>query len=371
MSSGQTEIGSLINAKGQINSILRGLMAYVQQLENANCSSDPDLIEPLLAISASVRDMSSLVQTKLPNAVEEGIEIQEGLDNGGWPKFERQFVHDLRNPLGVVIGYSEILEETLEELSEEEGGVVWMDDLKENVQIFSGQLQHFNKSLDSFFPQRAKIDVSRSTLIPMADSPRPLRTPAPQGLNDQVLIASNQTLSEIQRAITEYQQEAPRVLVVDDKQSNRELLCSMLRREGLVGEEAANAEEALSLLETRDYDLILLDLVMPGVTGYDLLLQLKESPKWRRLPILMISGDNEIESAIRCIEVGAEDFLQKPFNRVLLKARISASIEKKYLADEMEALPPEFTTTPMAIMDYAKLRDRIRTCEQEKDKLDG
>ena len=104
-----------------------------------------------MAISSSVRDMVSLVQTNLPSDSNAGQLIRERLDEGGRHKFERKFVHDIRNPLGVVLGYSEILEETLEELSEEEGGIAWMDSLKENVIIFSAQLQHFNKSLDGFF----------------------------------------------------------------------------------------------------------------------------------------------------------------------------------------------------------------------------
>ena len=364
MQGSHTEIRQLIDAKSKITSILKGLASYVQQLESGNYSSDPDLIEPLLAISSSVRDMVHLIQSKLPSTIEEGEALEASLDEGGWHRFERKFVHDLRNPLGVVLGYSEILEETLEELSEEEGGVAWMDSLRENVTIFSNQLQHFNKSLDSFFPQRTHLDVSRSTLIPMAETSRPLRTPAPQAAQPVHFLSSNQTLSEIQKAITEYQQEAPRVLVVDDKQSNRDLLCSMLRREGLVGEEASSAEEALNLLEDRDYDLILLDLVMPGVTGYDLLLQLKESPRFRRLPVLMISGDNELDSAIRCIELGAEDFLQKPFNRVLLKARISACIGKKHLADEMEAQNERYKSLLHRILPAAVVK-RLDSGEQQ------
>ena len=365
------EIESLIDVKGKINSVLRGLAVYVQQLENGNFSSDPDLTEPLVAISSSVKDMVTLVQTKLPSNQSEGLQISENLDEGGWHKFERKFVHDIRNPLGVVLGYSEILEETLEELSEEEGGVLWMDNLRENVLIFSTQLQHFNKSIDSLFPQRTQLSVNRSTLIPMSDTPRVIRTPAPAKATDSFFMPENQTLSEIQKAITEYQQEAPRVLVIDDSQSNRDLICSMLRREGLIGEEAGNAEEALKRLEEKEFDLILLDLVMPGVTGYDLLLQLKASDKWKRLPILMISGDSEIESAIRCIEVGAEDFLQKPFNRVLLKARIGACIEKKYLADEMEAQNKRYKSLLNRILPAAVVKRLDRGEQQIADRFES
>lgn len=344
--------------------VLRGLSSNVVHLEGSNLSRDPDLVEPLLAISSGVNDMVKLISLRLPATLEEGIQLGETLDEGGWHKFERKFVHDLRNPLGVVLGYSELLEETLEELSEEENGIPWMDSLRESVQVFADQLQHLNKLLDELFTaQRSKLDLHKTTLIPMAETARHFRTPAPSSPKREVL-TSSQTLSEIAFAINEYQQEVPRVLVIDDNQSNRDLLCSMLRREGLIGEEAGSAAEALVKLEDTQYDVILLDLVMPEVTGYDLLLQLKSSPRWQRLPVLIISGDNELDSAIRCIEVGAEDFLQKPFNRVLLKARISASIDKKRLVDEMEAQNERYKSLLNRILPAAVVR-RLDAGEQQ------
>ena len=119
----------------------------------------------------------------------------------------------------------------------------------------------------------------------MSDSPRPLRTPAPFKPTTNILIHENQTLSEIQKAITEYQQETSRVLVVDDSQSNRDLLCSMLRREGLIGEEAWFGRRCSPKNRRKRFRLNLTRFGHPGVTGYDLLLQLKESPRWRSLPI--------------------------------------------------------------------------------------
>ena len=366
------EIESLIVAKRKIEMILRGLMVQVQQLETGNLSKDPDLVEPLLAISNSIRDMVMLIEQKLPSTLDEGLALSQQLDDGGWHKFERKFVHDLRNPLGVGLGYSELLEETLEEISEEEGGVAWMDNLKDSVVIFAEQLQHFNKSLEGLFPQRGKLDSHRTTLIPMSEAPRPNRTPPPvRAHTSQNLLSSSITLSEIQQAISQYQQEVPRVLVIDDSQSNRELLCSMLRREGLIGEEAASAEEALEYLNKNTYDLVLLDLVMPGITGYDLLLKLKDSPRWRRLPVLIISGDNEVESAIRCIEVGAEDFLLKPFNRVLLKARISACIDKKRLADEMVEQNKRYKSLLNRILPAAVVQRLDRGEQQIADRFES
>ena len=124
------------------------------------------------------------------------------------------------------------------------------------------------------------------------------------------------------------------ILVVDDNADNRYTLCRRLRREGYGDlEEAANGREALERLETRPFDLVLLDIMMPELDGVQVLERLKAHETWRHIPVIMISALSEFESVVRCIELGAEDYLSKPFNSVLLKARVSASLERKRLHD--------------------------------------
>ncbi|MEL6355264.1 MAG: response regulator, partial [Cyanobacteria bacterium J06627_28] len=128
-------------------------------------------------------------------------------------------------------------------------------------------------------------------------------------------------------------QQAGHLLVVDDNQNNRELLSRQLIRQGYRVETAINGEQALAKISNQSYDLILLDILMPELNGYDVLHQLMQHKDWRRIPVIMISALDEIDSVVRCIERGAADYLTKPFNPVILNARISACLEKKRLHD--------------------------------------
>jgi len=123
------------------------------------------------------------------------------------------------------------------------------------------------------------------------------------------------------------------ILIADDDTGNRDLLRRRLEFEGHAVVEARNGQEVLTFLKDHACDLILLDLMMPQMDGLQTLARLKQEPQWRELPVIMISALDELRSVVRCIEMGAEDYLPKPFNRVLLRARIGASLEKKWLRD--------------------------------------
>jgi len=130
----------------------------------------------------------------------------------------------------------------------------------------------------------------------------------------------------------------PTILVVDDDENNRYTLIRRLGREGYTEVvEAHDGLQALNALATRPVDLILLDVMMPKMDGYQVLEHLKAEPALRDIPVIMISAVDALESVVRCIELGAEDYLQKPFNATLLRARIGASLEKKRLRDQAAA----------------------------------
>jgi class 3 adenylate cyclase/CheY-like chemotaxis protein len=118
------------------------------------------------------------------------------------------------------------------------------------------------------------------------------------------------------------------ILVVDDNEGNRELLARRLVRDGHRVLAASNGKAALETLAGEPVDLVLLDVMMPEMNGYEVLQHLKADPALRDMPVLMISSLDEIDSVVRCIELGAEDYLPKPFNPVLLRARIGACLEK-------------------------------------------
>jgi sigma-B regulation protein RsbU (phosphoserine phosphatase) len=128
------------------------------------------------------------------------------------------------------------------------------------------------------------------------------------------------------------------LLLVDDNEDNRYTLMRRLTREGYTNlTTATNGHEALDLLQVKPFELVLLDIMMPDMNGYEVLERMKASAELRNIPVIMISALSEIDSVIRCIELGAEDYLPKPFNPTLLRARIGASLEKKRLRDEVRA----------------------------------
>src|SRR5574341_174904 len=130
-----------------------------------------------------------------------------------------------------------------------------------------------------------------------------------------------------------------RILVVDDNKINRMMLTHALKEQGHQVATAENGQQALDLLRgdggsSPSFDVVLLDIVMPETDGYQTLAQMKKEDALRHIPVIVISALDEIGSVVRCIEMGAEDYLPKPFNPVLLRARIGASLEKKRLRDK-------------------------------------
>lgn len=127
------------------------------------------------------------------------------------------------------------------------------------------------------------------------------------------------------------------VLVVDDNEVNRDVLLRRLERDGHVVNLAENGAKALAILENEPCDLVLLDIMMPEMNGFQTLERIRADARWADLPVIMISSLDEMDSVIRCIEMGAEDYLPKPFDPVLLRARVGACLEKKRLREERAA----------------------------------
>ncbi|HEX9118753.1 MAG TPA: response regulator [Anaerolineae bacterium] len=127
--------------------------------------------------------------------------------------------------------------------------------------------------------------------------------------------------------------EGGEILVVDDNRMSRLKLALSLQQQGHRVSAAEDGRQALDMLCAGRYDVVLLDIVMPGMDGYQVLERMKSDSALRDIPVIVISALDEVESAVRCIEIGAEDYLPKSFNPVLLRARLNASLQKKKLRD--------------------------------------
>jgi len=219
--------------------------------------------------------------------------------------------HDLRTPVNAILGYSEMLIED----AETAGGKSALDDLKrihaagEKLLAVIDDIVRLSSGAEAATGTR-EPDTQVSTMIASA-------------------VSSLRTLDEQEKKAS----EGGRILVVDDNEINRDVLSRRLVRQGFTPISAQNGREALERLRAEPFDLVLLDILMPEMNGYQVLDELKRDPVLRHVPVIMISALDEIDSVVRCIEIGAEDYLPKPFNPVLLRARIGASLEKKRLRD--------------------------------------
>jgi len=127
------------------------------------------------------------------------------------------------------------------------------------------------------------------------------------------------------------------VLIVDDNEMNRDTLARRLRQQGCRYEMAENGAEAIAMIQPHKYDLVLLDIMMPEVDGYSVLSHLKNDPELKSLPVIMISAVEEMESVMKCMELGADDYLTKPLDPNLLKAAVDRCVRSKV---SLPAEPP-------------------------------
>lgn len=225
-----------------------------------------------------------------------------------------RLIHDLRTPLNQIIGYSELLIEQ----RREQGS----DDFTIDLQKIRGAgRQLLARINDNFHPTSAPEPAA----IVGSLAEHPLRSAmeagaealSENGATGQATASAGQGL----------------VLVVDDIEANRDVLTRRLERQGYQVAIAENGRQALERLRAETFDLVLLDIMMPEMDGYEVLQHLKADEVLRHIPVIMISALSELDSVVRCIEMGAEDYLPKPFNPILLKARIGACLEKKRLRD--------------------------------------
>jgi class 3 adenylate cyclase/CheY-like chemotaxis protein len=205
--------------------------------------------------------------------------------------------------------------------------------LKEKAGMASPEARHDRRNIIGAIRGYSEMLLEDSEVLPAAVRAHLLQilaaaknepTPAPESATQA-------------KSVTLLPSEEPGViLAVDDLPENRELVSRLLQKTGHTVISAESGEEALELLDTMGVDVVLLDLVMPGIGGAEVLKRLKDDERLRATPVVMISGQQDMDQIVMCIEAGADDYLLKPFNPVLLQARISAGIERKRWHDREE-----------------------------------
>ncbi len=123
------------------------------------------------------------------------------------------------------------------------------------------------------------------------------------------------------------------ILVIEDNEMNRKLLARRLEKEGYRVAKAEDGYLGLGMLEVKEFDLVMLDLLMPNVDGFEVLDKMQAHPEWKNIPVIVITSINDVDTAAECLKKGAADYLTKPFHSVILLARVASTLEKKYLRD--------------------------------------
>lgn len=270
-----------------------------------------DIRQNLYAALAAMRSRAEVVEQALadePTALADAQRITTALmaldellaaaaDTVGDTELSR-LRHDQRNSIGVVEGYAEIL---LEDIAGEADCRVALDEIRDLSRQFQQALEKLRCPTELGGVADPVSDIFKSFRRGLASGPR------------NSLPAT--------------------ILVVDDNDSGRELLAQQLQRQDYLVVEASSGERCLEVMRGAAPDLVLLDLIMPGLNGYEVLQTIRADDELRRIPVVVISGVQDEAGAIHCIDAGASDYLIKPVNATLLSARVSALLERKVWQD--------------------------------------
>ena len=296
---------ALSNIRHNLRTPLNQIIGYSEMLQEEGEDLGLDAYVPdLQKIHSAGNQLLALINDNVSSArVESGKLDLESLQR------------DSRTLLDLIIGYSELCQED----ADEKRHGTFIADLKKIRKAAQTLLGLFN---DSQFLQPLSASARKANLLTKPGLRESVVTSIPP--LDEAPVAGTQSMVGL-------------ILVVDDNEMNRDMLGRRLERQGHTVLEAENGRKALEILESVKVDLVLLDILMPELDGMQTLEMLKAHKTNRYTPVVMLSALDELDKVVRCIEIGAEDYLPKPFNPVLLNARIGACLEKKRLRDQEQA----------------------------------
>ncbi len=293
---------ALGHIRHELRTPINGIIGYSEML--LEDVTGEELVADLTRIREAGRQLLDRVDTLLLRDASPD-ELPEELES-----FAEQVRLDLRTPVSAVVGYAEMLLESCEE-----GG------------------------RDELVPDLERIRTSATRLLERSEDIVRLATQsdAAAGLGESEAL-TEQVLSKIKTVSGGALPEAEgRLLVVDDNETNRDLISRQLARFGYTVATAVDGKEALDRLQQEDFDLVLLDVIMPRMDGVETLTRLRQEDRLADTPVIMLSSLNELDSAVRCIEMGAADYIAKPVQASLLEARIAAALEVRDLRSREHA----------------------------------
>jgi signal transduction histidine kinase len=324
----------LAHLRHELRTPINAIIGYGEMLlEDAAERGQENVVSDLQKIRAAGGELLALVNDILAQD-----KIESGTLDGDLESFSVRLRHDLLTPINAVIGYSEMLLE--------DAAAQGAEDFIPDLQKIHAAAQRF-LTLISDVVALSRVRGGAMSLDLMA------RSDASEMIQD--VVTTIRPLAEGETRAS----EQGLILIVDDNEINRDLLSRRLERQGYTVAVADSGHRALEMLAAEKFDLVLLDILMPEMNGYQVLERLKADERLRHIPVIMLSSLDELDSIVRCIEMGAEDYLSKPFNPVLLRARIDASLEKKRLRDREVYLFEQLQENYKRLQELESLRDSL------------
>lgn len=306
----------LATIRHELRTPINGILGYSEMLledEEETGAAESDLAPDLRRIHDAGAQLLVLV-----NEVLDPARLGDGKDLD-MDSFVATLRRNLRTPITTIIGYSELL---VEDATAAERG-----DIVPDLEKIRGAALRFHELIDDV--------VSFSTAAREADSDLLGRNLDLESTGATTLVHDVvTTMRSLNQQDSQAHTESGTLLIVDDNEINRDVLTRHLERQGHTVTAVESGRAAFEAVRARAFDLVLLDILMPEVNGYEVLQRLKSDPATHDIPVIMISALDELDAVVRCIEMGAEDFLTKPFNPILLRARANACLEKKRLRDQ-------------------------------------
>ncbi len=296
----------LANMRRALTTPAASILGYAELLSGAVAQAGLDGFEDDLArIRQAALELHAQVEALAEPSAMRAILAQDDVTEA-----QRQLRHDLRTPINAIKGYAEML---AEDLADDPGQAALLADFEKIVGEADGLLGDLDaivRNLDG----AANDDGGNGNYGDGGKTARDIDALA------NVILAPTAAKPVIKTGT---------ILVVDDIEANRDVLSRRLGRDGHQVRTADGGRAALAALAEGDVDVVLLDLLMPDMSGLEVLRELRQDVRLRQIPVIVVSALDETDSAIRCIEAGAEDYLPKPINPVLLRARLNACLERQ------------------------------------------